>query len=164
MENFDVTDDSIERYWVLVADGHEARFLHGVSPSDELEEFYKMTSEDARKSGDEIDTDSPGRRRDSGHSVSTLGQPTTGQRSAMPADPVEHAKEEFAGRVAEWLDNQRGANRFDRLAVIAAPNFLGDFRNKMSPQLQKTVMEEVDKNLTNHKAEEIRAHLQKLKD
>lgn len=164
MENIDVNDDTLERFWVLVADSNTARVLHGVSPRADLQEFYRLENEDGRKAGSEIDTDGPGSRRDVGHKGSGPGDPKTGQRSSMPADPVEQAKKVFAGRVADWLDHQRAKDRFDRLSIIAAPKFLGELRNKMSDALEAKVLEEIDKNLTSQPLDTIRDTLQRLND
>jgi protein required for attachment to host cells len=153
MENIDGDNDALESHWVVVADAHEARMFHGVDPRADLREFTTLTNEDARKQGDEIDTDGPGRRSDGG-----------GHRSAMPANPVEHRKREFAARVANWLEDHRTKEAFQRLTIIAAPSFLGDLRNNMSRPLQDKVVEEIDKNLTGHKVDEIREALQRTSD
>ncbi len=154
MTEFDPVDESLGRYWVVVADARKARLLHSTSRYGDLSEFHQITHEDASKKGRDLDTDRPGRRHDEG----------TGHSSAMPADPVERAKNDFASDLANWLDARRAEDHFDALSLIAPPSFLGEVRKRCSAPLKASVIQEIDKTLVRHSPEEIREALNRLKE
>jgi protein required for attachment to host cells len=66
---------------------------------------------------------------------------------------------EFAKQISKHLDQARSSNQFKQLLIVAAPAFLGTLRNHLTDQTKKLVSIEMDKNLTQQKAEEIRGHL-----
>jgi len=61
--------------------------------------------------------------------------------------------------VIERLEQGRTSGAFERLAVVAAPAFLGHLRDSMSDALRTKVVLELDKDYTALPADELRAHL-----
>jgi len=49
--------------------------------------------------------------------------------------------------VADRLAQAHSQGRFERLRIAAAPRFLGRLRKALDPQLAKTVVDELDKDL-----------------
>ena len=79
-----------------------------------------------------------------------------GQRSAVEdTDWHELAKERFADDLAEILYKQAHKHKFERIVICAAPQVLGELRNKMHKEVSSRVVAEVDKNLTNHPVQDI---------
>jgi protein required for attachment to host cells len=74
-----------------------------------------------------------------------------------PAKEVE--SERFAARIAALLESERHRNTYTRLVVAAPPAFLGQLRGAMSEQVRALVSAELDKNLVQLAADEIRQHL-----
>lgn len=82
------------------------------------------------------------------------GEPTTGdgvegRHGFEPTTaPQRHVEYEFARAVADYLDDELRKNSFHGIAVVAAPNMLGDLRELMSEGLRAAVTIEIPKDLT----------------
>ena len=74
-------------------------------------------------------------------------------------DPVEQREAEFAKSVAEMLDEQCGKGAYNRLVIAAAPIALGDIRKSLTPAVKKTILAELDKDLTNLPTAQLNKHL-----
>ncbi|MBB5042596.1 host attachment protein [Shinella fusca] len=128
--------------WILAADGNQARLLKGVnlmkdgqqSPEQEVFRWEPKKVQD-------IMADKPGR------SHSSVGP----GRSAMEysSDPVREEQQKFTAEVASRLDDYAAEGAFDRLVVCAAPQTLGDLRNKLSEKTRTLTTAEIDKNFSN---------------
>lgn len=128
--------------WILAADGNQARLLKGVnlmkdgqqSPEQEVFRWEPKKVQD-------IMADKPGR------SHSSVGP----GRSAMEysSDPVREEQQKFTAEVASRLDDYAAEGAFDRLVVCAAPQTLGDLRNKLSERTRTLTTAEIDKNFSN---------------
>jgi protein required for attachment to host cells len=72
-------------------------------------------------------------------------------RSAMEysSDPVREEQQKFTAEVASRLDDYAAEGAFDRLVVCAAPQTLGDLRNKLSEKTRTLTTAEIDKNFSN---------------
>lgn len=57
--------------------------------------------------------------------------------------------------VAEWLNGKAIAGEFDQLLVIADPKSLGEMRQHYHSELEKRLVGEIDKTLTNQPVENI---------
>ena len=125
--------------WVVVADGRRARVLANDGPGRGLAEVPGGTFEGPNRRDGEIASDRPGRSFDS------HGQ----GRHAMEPDTAagRHEHREFARSVATWLDDPKRRDRYDRLAVVAAPRTLGDLRELLPAGARAKVVCELDKDL-----------------
>ncbi|HEV7248790.1 MAG TPA: host attachment protein [Shinella sp.] len=139
--------------WILAADGNQARLLKGVNllkdgqQSPEQEVYRSET-----KKTQDIMADKPGR------SHSSVGP----GRSAMEysSDPVREEQLKFTAEVASRIDDYAAEGAFDRLVVCAAPQTLGDLRNKLSDKSRTLTMAEIDKNFSNLPTEKLIASVQ----
>jgi len=151
--------------WVVVADEARARFFrveanpgaHGGSqyaPSGEamrgaLVEVRDLSHPASRLHPGEMASDEPG--------VSTVPY----MRGKFGMDEKVQPKEEeavrFAKEVAETLRHEVG--EFDRLYLIAAPHFLGLLRPDLDEGVRAKLAGEIDKDLSLHSVQDIRAHL-----
>jgi protein required for attachment to host cells len=137
--------------WVLVADAARARLFQVEQPRQTLAPALGEELIGSNLRSREIGSDRPGRTFDSG------GQ----GRHAMepPTDPARHAQEEFARDVVRLLDEKRTSRAFERLIVVAPPQFLGDLRGLMPQQLRESVSAEIAKDLSKLPAHELQDHL-----
>ena len=138
--------------WILIADGAQARVLENTGPGKGLAQVKGLDWSMEPLQAQDIVTDRPGR------SFSAAGP----GRSAMEpkTDPVEHRETEFVKSVAATLDSKLQEGAFHRLVVVAAPIALGDLRKAMSPNVQKAVMAEINKDLTNLPTAQLPQHLE----
>ncbi len=137
--------------WLLVADSSRGRIFQAKSPSGELNEITTLAHPEGRLHEQELTSDLPGRTFDR-HG---LGRHVMEDRmSAKEQDTLK-----FAVRIAEYLDGMRTEGKFERLIIVAPPDFLGVLSAKLSDPLRKLVSMRMDKNLAQKSAREIRLHL-----
>ena len=137
--------------WILLADGAQARVLENTGPGKGLKQVDGLDWSIEPLQAQDIVTDRPGR------SFSSVGS----GRSAMEpkTDPVEHREAEFVKSLAAMLDRKVQQGAFDRLVIAAAPVALGDIRKAISPQVRKTIVAELNKDLTNLPTAQLDQHL-----
>ena len=133
--------------WILIADGARARVLRHTGPGNGLSEIEGLEFSQSHKRAQDIMADKPGRSHSSvGHG-----------RSAMEysSDPVREEQQKFTAEVAGRIDDYAAEGAFDRLVVCAAPQTLGDLRNKLSDKSRTLTMAEIDKNFSNLPTEKL---------
>jgi len=124
------------RTWVLVADGHVARFFekdkNGIHPIGEA-------FPDALET--EITNKTVGRVASSGSGgIRHKYEPRLGEARQ---DEVY-----FIRQLSNWLDRAVQEGLFDRLALIAPPQALGELRQALKKPVRDRVVIEVNKDLT----------------
>lgn len=130
---------SLSKTWALVLNGTRCRILRGVSgPGEDVPVELVLRSE-SRNLRD-IMSDKPGR------SFSSGGH---GRRSAMEygSDPVAEDQREFIRQIIALLESHRRAGDFDKLAIFAEHDMLGELRQMIPQTLADLVIREVPKNL-----------------
>ncbi len=142
--------------WVLVADAGRARLFQVEQPQQTLKPALGQELIGSNLPSREIASDRPGRTFDSGGEGRHAKEP--------PTDPARHAQEEFAREVVRLLDENRESRQFQRLIVVAPPQFLGDLRAMMSRQLQEAVSAELAKDLSKLPPHELQEHLREVLD
>jgi protein required for attachment to host cells len=142
--------------WVLVADAARARLFQVEQPQQVLSAALGQELIGSNLRSREIASDRPGRTFDSGGEGRHAKEP--------PTDPARHAQEEFARDVVRLLDEKRESRAFERLIVVAPPQFLGDLRAAMSQQLQASVAAEVAKDLSKLPLHDLQDHLREVLD
>ncbi|KXV14500.1 hypothetical protein CR51_04160 [Caballeronia megalochromosomata] len=74
-------------------------------------------------------------------------------------ETAEKEREKFARTVAEYLEQSRLHQRFDRLRLAVEPKFLGLLRDHLSGETLKLVYEEVSNDVSNGDTRDMRRHL-----
>jgi len=137
--------------WVLIANGAQARVLENTGPGKGLKQVDGLDFAIDPLMAREIVSDKPGRSHSSvGHGRSAM-EPKT--------DPVEHRETEFVRGLADMLESAQQRGAYDRLIIAAAPIALGDIRKAISPAVKKTILAELDKDLTNTPTAQLDKHL-----
>ena len=131
--------------WILVADGSRASLFS--RDGDRLEELEGWDNPEGRLAGSESQTDS-------------LGSARPGSSMTPPTDPKRHSQEVFAKQLAAVLRER--SSGYQRLVLVAAPKFLGDLRQQLDASVQKKIVAEFAKDLTQLSAHELVPHLDKL--
>lgn len=137
--------------WILIANGTQARVLEHTGPGKGLVQVAGLVWSMEPLQAQDIVTDRPGAYR----------SPSGAGRGGMEprTDPVEQREAEFIKSVATALDQQVQSGAVDRLVVAAAPIALGDFRKVISPAVKKTIIAELNKDLTNLPTAQLDKHL-----
>ena len=136
--------------FILVADNVRARIFTAETPSSPLQEIEALAHTEGRLHDREMTSDLPGKIK---------GEGSVGHAFEQPTDPKKHEADNFAHRIAQYLEEAHNTNKFEQLLIIAEPSFLGLLRNQLSEQIKKRVSFELDKNITTHSVDDIRKHL-----
>lgn len=146
------------RVRVVVADRAEVRFYDVEHAASNLQLVGQMTDPQAHLRDRDYKSDRPGRVFDHAPSGARRGavahHGTGGERK-----PRKHEAELFARRVVDELERAQRQDCFDRLVLMAAPEFLGDLREVMPKSLSATITLEVRKDLVHQDERTIRSHL-----
>lgn len=137
--------------WLLVADSVRGRVFQAASPTDPINEMTTLAHPEGRLHEQALTSDLPGRtfdRRGFGRHV------MEDRISAKEQDNIK-----FAQRIADYLETMRVEKKYERLIVVAPPDFLGILSAKLSSATQKLVSLKIPKNLAQKTAKEIRSHL-----
>lgn len=137
--------------WVLIADGAQARVLENTGPGKGLKLVEGLDFAIEPLQAQDIVSDRPGSKSGGGSQSRGGMEPRT--------DPVAHRETEFVKSLAAMLNRKQQSGAFDRLVIAAAPIALGDIRKAISPAVQKVVIAELNKDLTNLPTDKLDAHL-----
>jgi protein required for attachment to host cells len=132
----------MDEIWVLLADEGRARILALRATGTDLVDVEELTDPDARADDADFRHDAYP-RRGGGGDLRTGGDAI----GSSSEDKIDQEAEVFARRIAARLAQARSEGRYERLRIAAAPRFLGRLRKTIDPQVAKTIVDEIDKDL-----------------
>lgn len=110
--------------WVLVANNSYAE-IYEVKVG-EVKPLHHLKFAEGRKKIHDIVTDKPG------HNYSRMGSMGVGSHMLNTADAIRHHEQNlFAHDLVELCVKAKADHQFDRLVIIAPPQFLGELRHVM---------------------------------
>jgi protein required for attachment to host cells len=140
----------MSKIWVVVADASRARIFTAEKPVDPLTEIETLSNPEARLHEGDLVSDRGGRI-------------SSGEGARHGYGAGNAAKDEVVGRfaaeVCRHLEKGRTSRSFDKLYVVAAPQFLGLMRKHQSDALRGLVSGEIASDLTTQPPDRIRAQL-----
>lgn len=136
--------------WVLVADSSRARIFSKNGREAYVEESGFIHPE-SRLHEQQLTSDLPG------SASSHVGGERHGVNAKVP--PKQHEAMVFSRQVADHLETARTQGRFNKLAIVAPPAFLGLLREQFSSALSGVVTSEINKNLVQLKPHDLMPHL-----
>lgn len=140
----------MSKRWIVVADSSKARIFNA-PVGEKLEELETLTHPDSHLPGAEMKRGRVGMAMDSG---------SQGRHGLEPsADPKKDEALIFARMVAEVLDKAHSQQKYQQLAIFAAPAFLGLLRDQVHKTVAQAIFLEVPKNIAALSASEIQKHL-----
>ncbi|KPK61594.1 MAG: hypothetical protein AMJ59_00845 [Gammaproteobacteria bacterium SG8_31] len=140
--------------WVVTADSARADVFEVDRIGGEFRTVTTMSHEESKKKGQDLMSDRPGRAFDS------AGQGRHAMSSQV--NPREHEAEVFAREVCETLELGRAKGNYERLIVLAPPDFLGRLRKSITQETNKLVVESVAKSVVGMGPVEIRRRIKTL--
>ena len=150
--------------WIVSANSGRARFFSQTRAGERPDEINDMVNTASRLRNSDIDTDAQGQRAAS-KSRHSVGAPTQPSGYEPNQSPTEHQAELFARSVAAYLLEGQQQGRYQRLALTAAPEFLGMLRKLLEPKVMAAVTLEINKDYTQlggeELSEQLEAHRQK---
>ncbi len=127
---------------VLVADSSKAKILVAESGQDPLVEKEVLDHPEGRLREQDLVTDGSG------------GEGYEGEAR-------QHQAAGFAAEICTELDRLRRTSELHRIYLVAPPKFLGLLRSALSQQCSEMLAGEINKDLVNHKIDDIRSQLPK---
>ena len=128
----------MNKTWIVAADTSRARIFVSEKPASDLLEIQTLSHPQARL-----------------HEGDLISDTTEGE----PDDHKHIDADRFAAHVCATLEAGRKSGEFDRLYLVAAPNFLGKLRKHQSNALKQVLAGEVNKNLAARTPADIRKQL-----
>jgi protein required for attachment to host cells len=154
-----IHEEVMDATWIVSANAGRARFFAQGNATASLEEIEDMVNAPARMRTAENETDDLGQRAAS-KSKHSVGQPTQPSGYQPNQTPDQHQSELFARNVADFLLRGHQEGRFRQLCLVASPEFLGELRKQLDPQLESLVRSEINKDYTQSSAQQLREQIQ----
>jgi len=141
----------MENTWVLVAKSSRAKIYEWQNKAAPLCETIDLEHAASREHEQLMTSDLPGKN--------AASDGMQHHRMDEETSPKEQEKINFSKDLVTRLENGRVAGHFNKLIIVAVPEFLGLLRKNMSSTLKKTIVQEVNKNLIDIDVESVKAHL-----
>lgn len=136
--------------WILVANAANAVLYLNDGPGKGLTKLRDLAHEQSRKKGTELVSDRPG--HNPGHG--------TGRGAYEPAmAPKDIEADRFALELARELDAGRVQHAFERLVLVAAPQFMGRLKHHLDGHVQQLVTASIEKDYLRATPKELAVHL-----
>jgi protein required for attachment to host cells len=144
--------------WIVSANAGRAKFFVQAGLAAPLDEVHELTNHAARLRTAETESDTLGQisASKSRHSVGAATQPSGYEPEQSPA---EHQTELFARRVADTLLKAHYAGCYNKLCLVASPEFLGVLRKVMDSNLQSLIVSEINKDYTQLSPRDLRTRV-----
>ncbi|MCK9504422.1 MAG: host attachment protein [Porticoccaceae bacterium] len=139
--------------WILVADSSRAKIYEAGLTLETITETRDLIHGQSAMAERDLTADVSGSNRSSGSGSRHHFEPHTGIK--------EQETVNFAREINSILDQGRRQGSYEKLVLVAAPDFLGQLRAGMNPQVHKLVVHEVDKNIVKQPLEDLRRVLPK---
>jgi protein required for attachment to host cells len=141
----------MKRNWILVANQAEAQIYSSDRLPGSLSLVEVLANDEGTSRARDLVSDAPGRAYDSHGSGRHAMEPNTGVK--------EEQRRRFVKEMVERLQTARVKGDFDQLVLLAAPGVLGVIRKTLNPELEKTVIKEIPKDLIGQDVEKIQSQL-----
>jgi protein required for attachment to host cells len=141
----------MQNTWVLVAESSRAKLYTVNGRLAPITEIEALVHPEGRMHEGDLVSDSAG---SDGGSVGQGRHVIDSKNTAR-----DHESLEFARTLASRLDSGRNNGDFDKLILVAPPEFLGHLRGNLSKEVLSMVSRQVDKNLVQKPAEVLRNYL-----
>lgn len=143
----------MENTWIVVADSSHARIFQLREGQLPAEEIHSLANPQGRAGNQQLASDEHGQY---------FGPDGHGHTAPRVEEPVQHEVHQFARQIGHLLDSAAAQHRFQHLALVAAPRFLGLLRDSLDKQTRKLVTAEQAKNVAAFARHELDACLQAL--
>jgi protein required for attachment to host cells len=139
--------------WIVVADSSHARIFQLRDGRLPAEEILDLANPLGRADNRQLASDGHGQY---------FGPDGHGHTAPRVEEPVQHEVRQFARLIGHRLDHAAAQQSFQRLALVAAPRFLGLLRESLDKQTRKLVTAELAKNVAAFARHDLDACLQAL--
>jgi len=145
--------------WIISADAGRARIFCETDANSAWQEIDNLVDPLARTRMSDQVTDRGGPLA-AGQSFNNTGGALPTSQYEPNQTPEEHNAQTFARDICAILLKAKNENRFDRLALVAEPSFLGELRAQLDPQLKSLVSYEINKDYSHSNGQQLRDQVQ----
>ena len=142
--------------WIVSANASRARIFAQRQAADPFDEVLDLVNEGSRLRDHDLETDSPAGSTAASDSRHNTGAPTTPSTYEPKQTAKKHEMELFARQVAEQLVRAHHEGRFEKLCLVASPEFLGMLRKLVEPKLGDALAFEINKDYTHSSPQQLR--------
>jgi len=139
---------NVKTTWICVADAGHLRILRSSGPGTPVE---RIVHEVHQRDHSKDFADRPGRAFESADISRHAMEPGE--------DPARRDKRDAAADIGKRLSDHAQKQDFQRLILVAPPQFMGDLRKHLSAAASNAVIAEIDKDLTGESDASIRDRL-----
>lgn len=140
----------MRKIWIVVANSTYSK-IYRAEDTRKIVEFKTLEHLEGHMKAQELVSDNQGRNTNS----KTYGTDTMGDKLTLKTKESMH----FADQIVAFLDEGWKNGECERLYIISKAPFLGHLRESLPPHLAKMVHSEINKDLTQLTAEQVREYL-----
>jgi protein required for attachment to host cells len=144
--------------WIVSANASRARIFEQENAAAGLQEVEDMVNEAARLRMLDMESDKYGPTAGTKSSHNTGGA-VPNKQYEPDQTPDKHQAELFARDLTKFLLDAHRDGRFDQLALVIAPKFLGAVRKLLDQELGSAVKLEIDKDYTHFDGQQLLDHI-----
>jgi len=137
--------------WILVANASSASLYMNRGPKQGLQKIREYEHAASREKASDLVSDRPGHNRSAGNGHGAYNPPT---------DPKQNEAQQFAMKLARDLEQGRTGNEFQRLILVAPPQFMGLIKSHSSQGLKGMTSDHFEKDYTKIDARTLSGHLE----
>ncbi|HQT26498.1 MAG TPA: host attachment protein [Burkholderiales bacterium] len=137
--------------WILVANASSASIYMNKGPKRGLEKIKTYEHAASREKASDLVSDRPGHYKSAGNGHGAYVPPT---------DPKQNEAQQFAMKLTRELEQGRTANEFQRLIIVAPPQFMGLINGNASTVLKGLVTDHFEKDYTKVDEKTLAGHLE----
>ena len=132
----------MERTWIVVCDASHCRFFMKRQNTTEWVKFEEFEHPAGRAKGMDLISDRAGRY------ANTQAKGRTHPAMDLRTTPEEVEEQRFSHKIAEMLESAYNQNAFERLILVAPPQFLGALRDALKGPVTRVIYGTLDKDYT----------------
>jgi protein required for attachment to host cells len=151
-------DSPMDTTLILAANAGRALFFSSAANDKQLRQIHDMINDAARQPAADLETDRMA-PRSAGPSINNTGGATPGKTYQPAQTPAEHQAEKFARDIGAWLLQSHRDGGYQKLVLIAPPQFLGVLRQVFDPHVRALAQQEINKDYTQLSAGELREQI-----
>ncbi len=135
---------------LVVCDDGGARFMENIGVGKGLNDLRDVNVEEVEGAAEGY-ADRPGRGRTIGSGASYAMERTTSEE--------QQRRQAFVRQLVKEVEKEISKGSYDRLAIVAAPKFLGVLRGGLTAELKQKLVFDLDKDLMKIPTQKMAQHL-----
>ena len=137
--------------WILVANASSASLYMNNGPKQGLKKIRAYEHAASREKASDLVSDRPGHNRSAGNGHGAY---------VPPSDPKQNEAQNFAMKLTRDLEQGRTSNEFQRLILVAPPQFMGLIKSNTGAALMNLVSDHFEKDYTKVDEKTLAGHLE----